>query len=73
VTADNAVIALISVATVAVLIVWFDKRCLDDLSQTSDMDLRYFTRNAWALLIVFTFPIGPMLYLRYGKGPGRTL
>jgi hypothetical protein len=72
VTPGDALIALLTVIVVGALIVWFDKRCLDDLSHTSDLDLRYFTRNAWALLIVFAFPIGPMLYLRYGKGPGRS-
>ena len=46
-------------------------RCLADLAQTSDLDLRYFNRNTWALIIVLSFPIGPMLYLLYAKNPRR--
>jgi hypothetical protein len=51
--------------------VWFDRRCLADLAQTSDRELHYFDRNVWALIIVLSFPIGPMLYLLYAKGPRR--
>jgi hypothetical protein len=64
----------IMVATVTLLIavvVWFDVRCLADLSHTADRDLHYFNRNTWALIIVLSFPIGPMLYLLYAKGPRR--
>ena len=50
---------------------WFGRRCLADLAQTSDRELRYFDRNVWALIIVLSFPIGPMLYLLYAKGPRR--
>jgi hypothetical protein len=53
------------------LVVWFDGRCLADLAQTSDRELRCFDRNLWALIIVLSFPIGPMLYLLYAKGPHR--
>jgi hypothetical protein len=73
VTPVSAVISLLTAAAVVALIVWFGKRCLDELAQTSDLDLRYFTRNAWALLIIFAFPIGPTLYLLYAKGPRRYL
>lgn len=58
------------VAVVAVL-VWFDSRCLADLARTSDAQLHYFNRTAWAIIIVASFPIGPVLYLLYGKGPRR--
>jgi hypothetical protein len=37
------------------------------------VELRYFNRNTWALVIVLSFPIGPALYLRYAKGPRRYL
>lgn len=57
------VLALMSVA-------WVNARCLADLARTGDRDLRYLNRNAWALVILVSFPIGPVLYLRYGKGPG---
>jgi hypothetical protein len=66
---------LVAVATVLVImavVVWFDLRCLADLARTSDRELRYFTRNTWALIIVLSFPSGPVLYLLYAKGPGRS-
>lgn len=68
---NNATIALITVVAIMTAVVWFDRRCLADLAHTSDRELRYFNRNTWALIIVVSFPIGPMLYLAYGKGPGR--
>jgi len=68
---NTATIALITVVAIMIPIVWFDRRCLADLAQTSDYDLRLFDRNTWALIIVLSFPIGPMLYLAYGKGPTR--
>ena len=63
--------AVITAAAIVSVVVWFDRRCLADLAQTSDRDLRYFSRNTWALIIVLSFPIGPVLYLLYAKGPGR--
>jgi hypothetical protein len=64
-------VALITIVVVLSLVVWFDSRCLADLARTSDRDLRVFNRNTWALLIVVSFPIGPMLYLMYAKGSRR--
>jgi hypothetical protein len=68
---DNAVVILATVAVLMAVVVWFDARCLADLSRTRDRDLRYFNRNTWALVIVLSFPVGPMLYLLYAKGPRR--
>jgi hypothetical protein len=51
------------------VVVWFDRRCLADLARTCDRDLRYFNRNTWAPVIVLSFPIGPVMYLLYAKGP----
>jgi hypothetical protein len=62
---------LITVVILLAVMVWFDARCLSDLARTRDGDLYYLNRRAWALLIVVTFPIGPMLYLLFGKGPRR--
>jgi hypothetical protein len=62
-------VALITIVVVLSLVVWFDSRCLADLARTSDRELRVFNRNTWALLIVVSFPVGPMLYLMYAKGP----
>jgi hypothetical protein len=70
-TMDNLAVALITVVALMCVVVWFDMRCLADLAHTRDRDLRYFNRNTWALIIVLSFPIGPVLYLRYAKGPGR--
>jgi hypothetical protein len=63
----NVTVVLVTVVAVMSLVAWFDARCLADLANTSDRDLRYFNRQTWALLIVLSFPIGPMLYLRYAK------
>lgn len=66
-------VALITAVVLLSVVVWFDRRCLADLAQTSDGELRYFDRSTWALLIVLSFPIGPVLYLRFAKGPRRYL
>jgi hypothetical protein len=70
---DNAMVVLGTVAAIVAVVVWFDSRLLADLAETPDQDLRYFNRNSWALIIVLSFPVGPMLYLRYAKGPRRYL
>jgi hypothetical protein len=67
---DRTVVLIVAVVVLG-LVAWFDSRCLADLAQTSDRELHYFNRNAWALIIVLSFPIGPMLYLFYAKGPRR--
>jgi hypothetical protein len=68
---DNqaATVALLTMAAVVTMVVWFDRRCLADLAGTPDHELRVFDRRTWALLIVVAFPIGPFLYLAYAKGP----
>jgi hypothetical protein len=66
-------VGLITVVIVLSVVVFFDRRCLADLAQTNDRELRYFNRNTWALVIVLSFPIGPVLYLVYAKGPRRYL
>jgi hypothetical protein len=68
---SNLTITLITAVAILGVVVWFDWRLLVDLAQTDDRDLRYCSRNAWALIIVVSFPIGPMLYLLYAKGPAR--
>lgn len=67
----NPTVLLITAVAILSLVVWFDRWCLADLAHTSDRELRHFDRNVWALIIVLSFPIGPMLYLRYAKGPHR--
>jgi hypothetical protein len=42
-------------------------RLLSDLAATPDEQLRVMNRTGWAAAIVLTFPIGPILYLMYGK------
>jgi hypothetical protein len=64
---NNVTVALITAVVVLSVVVWFDRRCLADLAGTSDYDLRLFNRTTWALIIVMSFPIGPLLYLMYGK------
>jgi hypothetical protein len=70
---DNMAVVPVTVAAPMALVVWFDGRCLADLARTRDQELRYFSRNMWALIIMLSFPVGPMLYLLYAKGPGRYL
>jgi hypothetical protein len=70
-TMDNPVVILVTVAALLAVVVWFDSRLLVDLAGTPDRELRYFNRNTWAMIIVLSFPIGPMLYLRYAKTPDR--
>ncbi|GAA4258354.1 hypothetical protein [Dactylosporangium darangshiense] len=64
---NSTTVALITAIALLSVVVWFDRRVLADLSNTSDTQLRYFDRNTWALIIVLSFPIGPALYLFYGK------
>ncbi|MFB9183468.1 hypothetical protein ACFFX1_35520 [Dactylosporangium sucinum] len=64
---NNLTVALVTVVVIMSVVVWFDRRCLADLAQTPDSALRVFDRGTWALIIVLTFPIGPMLYLGYAK------
>jgi hypothetical protein len=66
---SDSTVVLITVAVILTVVVWFDRRCLADLAQTSDRELRYFDQSVWALIIVLSFPVGPMLYLLYAKGP----
>jgi hypothetical protein len=67
----SVTVAVVTVVAILSVVVWFDRRMLADLAKTSDRDLRYFNRNTWALIIIVSFPIGPMLYLLYAKGPRR--
>ena len=64
-------VALITAVVVLSVVAWFDRRCLTDLAQTRDWELRLFDRRTWALIILLSFPIGPFLYLAYAKGPRR--
>ena len=68
---SDTTVVLVTAVVILSTVVWFDRRCLADLAQTGDRELRYFDRNVWALIIVLSFPIGPMLYLMYAKGPRR--
>jgi ABC-type tungstate transport system substrate-binding protein len=63
------IVALIGIVAVIVLAVQFVRFCLDDLGNATEV--RMFTPQVWALLIIITIPIGGMLYLIYGRsGPG---
>jgi hypothetical protein len=68
---SDVVVALVTVVVLLGLVAWFDARCLADLRATSDRELRHFDRRTWAFIIVLSFPIGPMAYLLYAKGPRR--
>jgi hypothetical protein len=62
---------LVTAFALLAAVVWFDARCLADLARTSDRQLRHFDRRMWALIIVLSFPVGPVLYLMYAKDPRR--
>ena len=68
-----AVSAVIAIVVVAALVIRFDTLLLRDLAKTSDDELQFLTRKGWAVAIVAMFPIGPMCYLAYAKGPRRYL
>lgn len=68
---NNALVSVVGVMVILPIVVWFDSRCLADLAKTGDRELRYLNRDIWALIIVISFPIGPMLYLRYAKNDRR--
>lgn len=62
-------VPLLTVAALLVVVVWFDLYCLRDLNQADRVYV--LPRQSWALLCVFVFPVGGMLYLTYGRGPRR--
>ena len=68
---SNLTVALITAVAIMSMVVWFDRRCLADLAQTSDRSLRDFNRSTWALIIVVSFPVGPVMYMLYAKGTNR--
>ena len=63
--------ALAPVAVLALVVYLVDSFALRDLAATPDHQLRRFDRRTWALLILFLFPVGPLLYLTAGKGGPR--
>jgi hypothetical protein len=56
---------LIPVLVFVVVAVWFEARCMIDLARADRV--RNLSREAWALLMVITIPLGGILYLMYGK------
>ena len=67
----SAWVAVATATMTMAAIAWIDARCLADLGNTTDRELRYFDRATWKLIIILSFPIGPALYVAYAKGPGR--
>jgi hypothetical protein len=67
----NTWIALATLAMMTSAIAWTDARCLADLGNTADRELRYFDRSTWKLIILLSFPLGPALYVACAKDPGR--
>lgn len=58
-------VAVVTVVALVAVMVWFDWRCLQDIARARGV--RYLPREAWALLCVLSFPVGAVLYYRYGK------
>jgi hypothetical protein len=65
----NTVVLVTGLLVVALVVVMVrvDTALLRDLADTPDQQLQMMTRKGWAAAIIFTFPIGAILYLRYGK------
>jgi hypothetical protein len=61
------VTAVLLVAALDAVIVRLDWLLLKDLAATPDDQLLHLTRPGWAAAILFSFPIGAILYLRFGK------
>ena len=60
-----ALLGLVAIAVVVV--VRFELRCLRDLAQRSEEELRYLTRTGWTVVIALVIPIGGICYLYYGR------
>ena len=56
---------LATIAILLIVVVWFDWICLADIARATYV--RHLTKQAWAILVIATFPIGGVLYLTYGK------
>jgi hypothetical protein len=54
-------------AAAAVVVIRFERVCLQDLAQTPDRDLQLLTRQAWTALILVLIPVGGLLYLATAK------
>jgi hypothetical protein len=63
----EVVLAVLLGAGLVAAIVRIDIRLLRDLAETPDEQLAYLTRTGWTGIILLAFPIGPILYLRFGK------
>jgi hypothetical protein len=68
---SQTTVVIVTVVAILAVVVWFDAGLLADLAGTPDYALNYFPRQVWALIIVLSFPIGPMLYLLLAKHPRR--
>ena len=67
------VAASVAIVVVVALMIRFDALLLKDLAQTPDDQLQLLTRKGWMVAIVAAFPLGPLVYMTYGKGPRRYL
>jgi hypothetical protein len=59
------------VVVVAALMIRFDTLLLKDLARTPDDRLQLLTRKGWMVAIGAAFPLGPLVYMTYGKRPSR--
>ncbi len=66
--AQSLVIALLVVAA-AIVVVRFERLCLQELAQTPEYQLRLFTRTGWITLIVLCIPFGGLLFMSAGRWP----
>ena len=64
--AQTVIIAVIMIAAV-VIIARFELLCLRELARSSDADLLYLTRAAWAAAIILMIPLGGIAFLYRGR------
>jgi hypothetical protein len=58
-------VAVLTVVALLAVVVWFDWRCLQDIAAAREV--RVLPKQAWAIVVVVSFPIGPLLYWTYGR------
>jgi hypothetical protein len=61
------VLTIVLIAALISTIARIDSWLLQDLAKTPDNQLAHLTRIGWIGMILFTFPIGPIVYVRFGK------
>jgi hypothetical protein len=65
VNGTDPLVALVTAIAMLAVVGGFAAYCLRDLAHARE--IRYLTRQMWAVVIVIAMPVGGMLYLMYGR------